>query len=197
MNIFALIVLSFAMSMDAFAASIVQGTKQTAISLQKALKIGAIFGITEMITPIFGYFVGKLAQHWVEQIDHWLSFGLLLAIGVHMLWEVWCGDDAVEGAIIDSPNPAKTNHIQTILTAFATSIDAMIVGVSLAFLDVNIWQAAALIGLATFVMTSMGVFLGVRLGLRIGKWAQILGALVLMSIGTLILWTHLQAGASL
>lgn len=183
MNIIALIALAFAMSMDAFAAAIVQGVHKRTVSVATALKVGVTFGATEMLTPIVGYFVGRFAQTWVESFDHWLSFILLAGIGIHLIYETLSnqGDEM----------PKPTSFAKTLLTAFATSIDAMIVGVSLAFLEVNIWLAGALIGLITFLMTSLGVSVGATLGKKVGKIAQMMGGVVLIAIGMFILVTHL------
>lgn len=185
MSVFALILLAFAMSMDAFAAAIAQGTKQVNINLNTALKIGAVFGVTEMIAPTIGYFIGSFAQAWVENIDHWVSFVLLVGLGLHLLYETFFAKD-------DNNQGQSDGFGKAILTAIATSIDAMIMGVSLAFLTVNIWLAACLIGGATFFMTSIGAALGAKLGEKIGKLAQIFGAVVLIGIGSFILFSHLS-----
>ncbi|UXZ04906.1 manganese efflux pump MntP [Moraxella nasicaprae] len=183
MNAIALIALAFAMSMDAFAAAIVQGTHKRTVSVATALKVGATFGITEMLMPMMGYFVGRFAHAFVQAFDHWLSFILLAGIGGHLIYET-IGDGGDE-------MPKPTSFTKTLLTAFATSIDAMIVGVSLAFLSVNIWLAGALIGLTTFLMTTLGVSVGATLGKKVGKIAQIMGGVVLIAIGVFILVTHL------
>lgn len=191
MNIFALSALSFSMSLDAFTASVVRGSndKNTAKGLPKllyALKIGLIFGVIEAITPIIGYFIGELARGVVQTFDHWVSFVLLSGLGIHLIYEALHPDDAD-----DTPTPA-TSWIKTLLTAFATSIDAMIVGVSLAFLEVNIWLASAMIGIFTTIMATLGVYFGSKLGEKFGHKAQIFGGVVLMLIGLFILLTHLH-----
>lgn len=183
MSIVALIALAFAMSMDAFAAAIVQGTHKRTTTFATALKVGATFGITEMLMPMAGYFVGRFAHVFVQAFDHWLSFVLLAGIGGHLIYET-IGDK-------NDTSPKPASFTKTLLTAFATSIDAMIVGVSLAFLSVNIWLAGALIGLTTFLMTTLGVSVGATLGKKVGKIAQIMGGVVLIAIGVFILVTHL------
>lgn len=187
MNIFALTALSFGMSMDAFAASVVRGASAdlSGNRLVKAFKIGIVFGVVEAITPIIGYFLGVLAQDLVRGFDHWVSFVLLGGLGIHLMYEAIFGKD-------DDGEPTKNSLIKTILTAFATSIDAMIIGVSLAFLNVNIWLASLLIGMATTIMATFGVYLGAKIGTKIGNKAQILGGIVLIGIGVFILMTHLS-----
>lgn len=176
--------------MDAFAASVVRGASvdlpaNAQNRLLQAFKIGIVFGIVEAITPIIGYYLGVLAQDLVQGFDHWVSFVLLGGLGVHLMYEAVFGDD-------DDGEPAKTSLAKTILTAFATSIDAMIIGVSLAFLNVNIWLASFLIGMATTIMATFGVYLGAKIGKEVGNKAQIMGGIVLIGIGVFILVTHLM-----
>lgn len=192
MNSLSLAVLSFSMSMDAFTASIVRGSNDKTIAeagiqrFWQALKIGLIFGCIETITPIFGYFIGGLAQHAVQSFDHWLSFILLSGLGLHLIYETLTKKDD------DVISIKSTSLTKTILTAFATSIDAMVIGVSLAFLNVNIWIAGLMIGSFTTIMTTIGVYLGVKLGAKLGNKAQILGGVILILIGLSILISHLS-----
>lgn len=192
MNIFALSALSFSMSMDAFAVSVVRGATDKHIPsagfsrLMYALKIGVIFGTIETITPIFGYFIGTLAQQLVQDFDHWLSFVLLSGLGSHIIYESLTSQD---NEVIE---PKSTSFGKTILTAFATSIDAMVIGISLAFLNVNIWLAGLMIGVFTTIMATLGVFLGAKLYQKIGNKAEIFGGIVLILIGVFILISHLK-----
>lgn len=186
MSIFALIALAFGISMDAFTASVVRGADiGNRPSFLYALKIGLVFGITEATTPILGYFLGKLAHHWVQAFDHWVSFVLLVGLGVQLIYETVSNKEMPDS----TPAPTAT---KTFLTALATSIDAMVVGVSLAFAEANIWLSAILIGVATTLMAVIGVFLGARLGVTIGRPSQIFGGLVLIGIGSWILVSHLM-----
>ncbi len=199
MQLSALVALSFGMSMDAFAVALGRGAGLARPSLVAALKTGLVFGVIESLTPLLGYVFGVLAEDMVKTWDHWLSFVLLGGLGLHMLYEAFKGDDDTKTKMqegkarvdIDQKKPTKNAPWILVLTAFATSIDAMIVGVTLAFLQVNIWLACALIGLATIVMVTLGTYLGHKLGEKIGKWAEVFGAMVLMGIGTSILLTHL------
>ena len=208
----ALLALAFGMSMDAFAVALAKGVAMPKPSLTTALKTGLLFGVVESITPLIGYGLGRWAEDVVLAWDHWLSFVLLGGLGLHMLYEAIKSNQADADANSANPDPANpdidatdstnTNanpkpasttkqRLLLITTAFATSIDAMIVGVTLAFLQVNIWLACLLIGLATTLMVTLGIYLGHRVGEKIGKWAEAFGGVVLIGIGTSILISHL------
>lgn len=189
MSIINLILIAFAMSTDAFAAAIGKGSRLPAPRLLSALKLGLLFGVIEGITPVIGWAIGSAGESYIEQIDHWVAFGLLFLLGTHMIYASFHGDDEEESEI---SKPAKTAFIATALTAVGTSIDAMAVGVSFAFLDVNIALAATLIGLATFTMVTIGALLGERLGHLVGERAEAIGGVVLIIVGSFILYSHLS-----
>lgn len=186
MSWFALIVLAFGMSMDAFSVAIAKGTAARGMTFTKAIKHGLVFGVVEAIAPILGWLLGMVAQQWMASVDHWIGFTLLTILGIRCIYEaIWSDDD-------DDDAPNRTG-VWLFITAIATSIDAMVVGVSLAFLEVNIWLAALMIGLATTTMATIGLYLGRQLGERFGKGAMIAGGLVLVAIGASILYSHLTA----
>ncbi len=185
MNPIALLLLAFAMSTDAFAAAIGRGATLKNPRLTEAFRIGLIFGSIEAITPLVGWLIGQSASGYVEAWDHWIAFSLLMILGLHMIYEGVKPDEA------GIEKPAKQSLLRTCLTAFGTSIDAMAVGVSLAFVNVNIWVAAALIGLATTLMVTLGIMLGRAVGAVLGHRAEIFGGLTLMAIGAWILSGHL------
>ncbi len=136
MNFPALVLLALAMSTDAFAAAIGKGAAMQKPRLLQALRIGLLFGVIEAITPLIGWFAGSVASKWVAQWDHWIAFTLLLVLGARMIHE-GCSDDDEEDAEAGAP---KQSVVMLALTAVATSIDAMAVGVGLAFIDVNVLQ---------------------------------------------------------
>jgi putative Mn2+ efflux pump MntP len=187
MNFPSLILLALAMSTDAFAAAIGKGAAMQRPRFVQALRIGLLFGVIEAITPLIGWLVGSIATQWVAAWDHWIAFTLLLVLGVSMVREGLSTDDDDEPAA-----PQHQSVIKLALTAVATSIDAMAVGVGLAFVDVNIIEASLLIGLATTIMVTIGILLGRVLGGLIGKRAEIVGGLVLIGVGTVILYEHLS-----
>lgn len=181
----ALILLGMAMSTDAFAAAIAKGAGLNRPGLVQALKIGAIFGVVEAITPMLGWLLGSLAAEQIDHYDHWVAFVLLVGLGIH----------AIYGALsrapeTTEPEPKERSLWATALTGLATSIDAMAVGVGLAFVDVNILIAALVIGLCTFAMVTIGIMAGKALGTVFGKRAEIAGGLVLIAVGAVILYEH-------
>lgn len=186
MNPFSLILLAFAMSTDAFAAAIGKGASLHKPKFTDALRTGLIFGVIEGITPVVGWFIGQAAVGFVEEWDHWIAFVLLLLLGLHMIYAGLQPDAA------ETSEKAKSHSFWVLaITAFATSIDALAVGIGLAFVEVNIWIAALAIGLATMTMVTVGVMLGHVIGTAIGRKAEIIGGLVLIGVGAAILYDHM------
>ena len=183
------LVVAFAMSTDAFAAAVSKGATLTRPRFSEAIRTGAIFGFIEAMTPLIGWALGSVAAPYVEAWDHWIAFGMLTGLGLHMAYN---GLKAAD----DDDRPVRSRHSFWLLaaTGFATSIDAMAIGVTLAFVDNNILVTAAAIGMATLVMVTLGVMVGRMLGAIAGKRAEVLGGIALVCIGTLILYEHL-AGA--
>ena len=185
MNVASIAFIAFAMSTDAFAAAIGKGAALHKPRFTEALKTGLIFGVIEGITPVMGWALGIAAAPYVEAWDHWIAFALLCGLGLHMIRN---GFKASEAPVV---KPHKHSFWVLAVTGFATSIDAMAVGVGLAFLDVNILTTAMAIGFTTMVMVTLGVLLGRVLGDMAGRRAEILGGLILIVIGALILKDHL------
>lgn len=185
MNLSATILLAFGMSMDAFAASIGKGATLHKPKFSEALRTGLIFGIIETLTPLIGWGLGMLASQFVLEWNHWIAFILLIFLGSRMVLEGFRGDtDDSEEA------PRRHGFWLLVTTAIATSLDAMAVGVGLAFLQVNILTTALAIGCATLVMSTLGMMIGRYIGPLLGKRAEILGGVVLIGIGIEILWSH-------
>lgn len=177
-------IIALSMSTDAFAAAIGKGTAMKKPRLIEAMRIGAIFGVVESITPVLGWIAGLAASSFITEVDHWIAFTILVLVGGRMILQSFRGEEAGQ---------AKSHKLHVlILTAIGTSIDAMAVGATLAFIDVNIWIAAGMIGAATFMMATIGIMAGHHLGLRAGKVAELLGGLCLVVIGTKILIEHLS-----
>jgi putative Mn2+ efflux pump MntP len=152
----------------------------------EALRTGAIFGAIEALTPVVGWGLGSVAAKIATAWSHWIAFTILAGLGARMIWVGWRGQaEEVE------ERPHRHPFWLLALTGLATSIDAMAVGVGLAFIDVNIVPVAAAIGLATFAMGTAGVMLGRVLGVVAGKRAEIAGGVLLIVIGALILGDHL------
>lgn len=189
MNPLATALLAFSMSADAFAAAIARGASSGKLRTAQVAQIALTFGIVETLTPLIGYGAGIIAAPFIEAFDHWIAFGLLLVLGGKMIRESLLPAD--DTAAPSNSNAAKPSKWLLLITAIATSIDSMIVGVSLAFLDVNIWLTALAIGAATTLMAVIGIKLGGVLDSIIGKRAELFGGIVLIGIGTFILLEHL------
>jgi putative Mn2+ efflux pump MntP len=189
MNPAAIALLALAMSTDAFAAAVGKGTALRKPRWAEALRTGAIFGVIEAITPLIGWALGYAAADYVKTWDHWIAFTLLGLLGLRMVVAAsrMPADDEIE-------KPSRHGFWLLAVTGLATSIDAMAVGVGLAFLNVSILPIAGAIGLATFVMVTLGVMVGRLLGKVAGRWAEAIGGVLLMAIGALILFEHLSAG---
>ncbi|WP_353476218.1 manganese efflux pump MntP family protein (plasmid) [Salipiger sp. H15] len=186
MSPFSIGVLAVSMSVDAFIASMGKGTAGPRPSLAMTLRTGAIFGVVEAITPLVGWLAGVAASQAVAEVDHWIAFALLAGVGIHMALQAWTRAE-------DAPRAASL--WATVVTAIGTSIDAMAVGVSLAFLQVNILVIALAIGATTMVMSSTGLILGRYIGARFGRIAETLGGVALIAIGAMILRDHLGGAA--
>ena len=191
MNIASTAILALAMSTDAFAAAVGKGTSLQKPRWSEALMTGAIFGVIEALTPLAGWALGLTAASFVKSWDHWIAFVLLAVLGLRMI--LAAARPSPEDQ--EPAKPVRHGFWLLALTGFATSIDAMVVGVGLAFLEVNILQVALAIGLATFLMVTLGVMVGRVLGNIAGRWAEAGGGLLLIGIGAAILHEHLAAVA--
>jgi putative Mn2+ efflux pump MntP len=186
MHPLSILLLGIAMSTDAFAAAVGKGAAMRTPRLRAALRAGLIFGVIEGLTPLLGWALGTAAAPYVRAWDHWIAFTLLVLLGLRMI-RVGLRDDA------DVADMAPGHHHRfwaLAATGFATSVDAMAVGVGLAFLDVNILLVATVIGLTTLVMVTLGILLGRVLGALAGKRAEIGGGVLLVLIGCFILYEH-------
>jgi manganese efflux pump family protein len=187
MSVFAVAIVALSMSIDAFVAALSRGAALRGPRLLEAVRTGLVFGVIEGITPIIGWTAGLAASRFIESVDHWIAFVLLAIVGGHMIF------NAVR------KSPSQDREVQTgswfilLVTAFGTSIDAMIVGVSLAFLDVNIFIIAAAIGAATFALSTLGILAGRTVGTGFGRWAEAFGGIGLIGLGSSILIQHLSA----
>lgn len=180
-----LLLIAVGLAMDAFAVSVGKGMTLSRVTPRYALIAGAWFGGFQALMPVIGYFLGRSFASYVIEVDHWLAFGLLTLIGLNMIREAIWGDNEMQNANFG---------VRTmLLMAIATSIDALAVGVSMAFIGVNIWMSAAVIGLVTLILSALGVYLGRIFGSRLGSKAGIVGGIILIAIGVKILVEHLSA----
>lgn len=177
--------LAFSMSADACAAAIGRGAAHRPRPIE-AVRAGLVFGVVETVTPLLGWALGLVAAGLVAAVDHWIAFFLLAGVGGKMLWEAVRRDGQA-----DAPDSGKVkNLLLLIATAMGTSIDAAAVGVTLAFLDVNIVPVALAIGATTFVMATLGMLIGSAVGSRFGSVVEAIGGVILIAIGTAILAEH-------
>lgn len=187
MNPISILLLGFAMSTDAFAAAIGKGAAMTRPRLRQALRAGLIFGVIEAITPLIGWLLGKSASRYIQAWDHWIAFALLLALGLHMIRSGLKPEP-------DEPLDEAKKHgfVGLAFTGLSTSIDALAVGAGLAFVDTPIVVVAAVIGLCTFSMVTLGVMLGRVLGAMVGKRTEIMGGVILIGVGVMIVYEHMS-----
>ncbi|MGG6430174.1 manganese efflux pump MntP [Acetobacter ghanensis] len=190
-GIFTLGVLGLSLSVDAFAAAIGKGAAVQNARLNDAVRIGAVFGFFEAITPVIGWVLGLALSTWIAAVDHWIAFGLLLVIGCNMIRLAFKQDDQddSEQAVMEARH--QRGVLGLVTTALATSIDATAVGVSLGVMQVNILAACLVIGGVTTVVATLGVIIGRHASVWIGRYAEILGGVALIGIGCSILYTHL------
>lgn len=182
MNLWELFIIAVGLSMDAFAVSICKGLSVQRVSLRHAVCAGLWFGGFQALMPLLGWLLGSRFQAAIERYDHWIAFVLLVFLGVNMLWEARGEEECVDGSF----------SWRIMLTmALATSIDALAVGVTFAFLQVDILPAILFIGATTFLLSALGVRLGSVFGRRYRTAAQILGGVILIVMGAKILLEHL------
>lgn len=183
MHILELIIIAIGVSMDAFAVSVCKGMSTRRLRPKYMLSAAAWFGGFQALMPLIGYFVGISFADLVSDVDHWIAFVLLAFIGGKMIKEACQKDD-------DNEHTPDFSFKTMFLLAIATSIDALAVGVSFAFLRVDIWTSILLIGLMTGAFSALGVFLGHMFGSRFKSKAEFLGGLILVAIGIKILLEH-------
>lgn len=178
-----LILVSVGLGMDAFAVSVCKGLSMSKMNWKKAVIIALYFGGFQALMPVIGYFLGSSFESIVTSIDHWIAFVLLSIIGGNMLKEAFdtdhenCNDD--------------TSFKTMVVLAIATSIDALAVGITFAFLKVNLVLAVTLIGVITFALSLLGVKIGNRFGDKYKNKAEMVGGCILILMGIKILVEHL------
>lgn len=181
-----LLILAVGVSADAFAVALGKGLQLRRQILGHAFLIATAFGVAQGAMPFFGYLLGSTFAERIAPFDHWVAFGLLAMVGGKMLWE------ALRRAPAETDAPEYAlGWRELLILAVATSIDALAVGVSLAFLDIAIWVAVIVIGVTTFVLSFAAVLIGHRIGIRYQKPAEIVGGTILILIGAQIVVDHL------
>lgn len=183
MGVVEIFAIGMALAMDAFAVSICKGLSMKKMNWKNAIIIGLYFGAFQALMPVIGYFLGTTLSGFVEKIDHWIAFILLSIIGGNMIKE--STDNEVE------KRNDKVDFKTMLVLAIATSIDAMAVGVTFAFLKTNLVLAISIIGVITFIISVLGVVIGNKFGDKFQNKAELVGGIVLIIIGLKILLEHL------
>lgn len=183
MDIFTLFTLAVGLSMDAFAVSVCKGLATEKLSIKHMAVAGLWFGGFQALMPVLGYFLGAQFKEKITAVDHWIAFVLLGFIGINMIRESMEKEEVCPSAGVDPKTMFPL--------AVATSIDALAVGVTFAFLDVNIAAAAGFIGVTTFIFSAAGVKVGNVFGSRYKSKAELAGGIILVLLGIKILLEHL------
>lgn len=184
MNLFEIIIIALGLAMDAFAVSICKGLSMKKLNYKKIMIIALYFGLFQAFMPVIGYFLGTKFSLVVEKVDHWIIFILLSIIGGNMIKESTDNEEEKRNDLVD----IKT----MILLAIATSIDALAVGVTFAFLKVNLFLSITIIGIITFILSILGVIIGNKFGDKFQNKAELFGGIILIIIGLKILLEHLR-----
>ncbi len=178
------LLIAVALSMDAFAVSVVTGASSKQLKARHAFRMAAFFGFFQAFMPLVGLGASLLILNYIEPIDHWIAFGLLFGVGVKMIYESF--KLKTESANLD---PAKISVL--FILSIATSIDALAVGITLSVVTTAFLSTVLFIGLVTFVLSYLGIYIGIKIGHFFENKIEALGGLVLIAIGLKILLQHL------
>lgn len=183
MSLLSILLVAIALSFDAMAVAAANGARHHRMPFSRAFKIALFFGFFQLFMPLAGWFLGTGLEKMISSFDHWVAFVLLSILGIKM--------------IVESLKPVEEKQIDIhswkilLLLSVATSVDALVVGISFAFVSINIWLSVFLIGLTTFSLSLCSVYIGKKCGEYWGKKAEIIGGLILLIIGLKILLSHL------
>ncbi|HBA69299.1 MAG TPA: hypothetical protein DCZ40_08075 [Lachnospiraceae bacterium] len=183
MDIFTLFTLAVGLSMDAFAVAVCKGLAMNKLTLKKAAAVGAWFGGFQALMPAAGYLLGVQFKDKIASIDHWIAFILLGLIGINMIREAYSKEEEETDESLEIK--------EMFVLAVATSIDALAVGVTFAFLSVHIWMAVTFIGIITFLLSMAGVKVGNVFGTKYKAKAELTGGVILILLGIKILLEHI------
>ena len=184
MGILEIFLISIGLAMDAFAVSVCKGLSMKKMNWKKAIIVGIYFGLFQGLMPIIGYILGETFEDVITKIDHWVAFALLSLIGLNMIKEALSKEKESFNDNVDF----KT----MVILAIATSIDALAIGITFAFLKANLLLAITMIGVITFILSVIGVKIGNKFGDKYEKKAEFTGGLILILMGLKILIEHLE-----
>ena len=184
MSFISIFLIALALSMDAFSVAIALGAAGRGHASAAVLRLATAFGVFQFVMPVLGWLLGKTVVSYISDYDHWIAFALLLIVGLRMIKEYFDKDEKER-----TKDPTKGWSL--LVLSIATSIDALAVGVSFAFFDVNIYYAGAVIGVVCFIITALGMIFGKALSRVLGRKAVLIGAIVLIGIGIKIVIEHM------
>jgi len=185
MSFYLVIVIAFALAMDAFAVSLGVSLSRGGLTGKQTFRMAFFFGFFQFGMPIIGWLAGLSIVVYIQAIDHWIAFGLLVLIGLKMIYESF----QQQGSLQEKKGD-PTKGMSLLLLSVATSIDALAVGISLAFIRVSILYPALVIGFIAFALTILGVKISRFLGRWLGRKAELFGGMILIFIGIKILLGH-------
>jgi len=186
MDLLTILLIAIALAVDAFAVSLAAGVSLCTVSNRQVFRIAFHFGLFQAMMNILGWAAGLTVRQLIESIDHWLAFCLLAVVALKMMY------DGIKGNDTETPRVDPTRGGTLIMLSVATSIDSLAVGLGFSILKMSIWFPALVIGLVASFLSTVGMRLGCRLGsaTRLGSWSEIGGGMVLLGIGTNILFQH-------
>ena len=184
-SVFEIILISIGFAMDAFGVSIGKGLSMPVGENRRKVTLAFLFGLFQFLMPIIGWLIGRQFIDVISEWDHWIIFGLLGYLGIAMIRE------GLSDEIDEDDDKQFLGAWEMMMLSVATSLDAMAVGLTFAFMPINVWKASTMIGVITFGISLIGIYLGKFMGQFVGKYADILGGGVLILIGTKILLQHL------
>lgn len=184
MGLFEILLISVGLAMDAFAVSICAGTNELTVGKRPTFRLSFHFGLFQFMMPVIGWFLGKGIYKYIEVYDHWVVLGLLSFVGIKMIMSGFDKNDKAKKGDL-------SKGVNLVILSFATSVDALAVGISFAVLKTGIWFPSIIIGIVTATLSVIGVQLGNKLGTRFGKKMEMLGGIILILIGIRILIEHI------
>jgi putative Mn2+ efflux pump MntP len=183
-DLLSILLIAVGLSADCFAVAFSASISNHNYRLSQVLRAGASFGLFQAAMPLLGWLAGKTMVDYISAYDHWVAFGLLAFVSGRMFWESFRSKHSQEKEI------DITRGISLLVLSVATSIDALAVGLSFAFLEVSIAIASPTIGVVAFIVTALGFILGKNVGKFVGRWAEVVGAVILLAIALRILLSH-------
>ncbi|UCH42125.1 MAG: manganese efflux pump [Dehalococcoidales bacterium] len=183
MEFLSVFLVALGLAADCFAVALSGSIAMGSLSIIQGLRTALAFGLFQGLMPVLGWLAGRTIVGYIEAYDHWLALGLLTFVGGKMIWESFRSGDKLRNTDI-------TRGLTLVLLAVATSIDALAVGLTFAFIQIDIVLATLTIGLVSFVVTIIGLLLGKKVGSLFGKRVEIIGGLILIGIGLKIVIEH-------